>query len=528
MFQATRRRLAFWYAGITALLLVLFASVVYGYVRTTLVERVDDTLNHVVEVVQRSLVIENAPSPLATSSAATEVPLLLRVNVDDSFRQDSNAVSNAVEDDHIDLEWFDDQGTLVWSTLEQPLTIPLHVNPYGETVRLSPDHLLRQMTRRVMVGDHLLGYLRVSHPWFEVTAPSQKLMVDLAAAIVGIVATVASVGWFLSGLAMEPVQDSYQKLKQFTADASHELRNPIAVIQTNAQVALADPEPDVQFQQEQFQVIERITRRLGRLVDDLLFLARQDSGIAQLEANPVSLGGLLVEVVSDQRAIATEKGVRLTFECPSESPSESPRAASDDSRDENGDTDQGDRPPSETLQHPSRASTNGNTSPLFVVRGDRDQLTRLFTNLISNAIQYTPPEGQVTVSLHPSTSAEPRPSHPRTSPKEWAIIRIRDSGIGIAPEEIPHIFDRFYRIDRARSASTPKPAPSPHPLSPQVSVASRDSEPAPPRKPASNTTGAGLGLAIAKTIVDIHQGHITVESFPQGGTTFTVRLPLTH
>jgi OmpR-family two-component system manganese-sensing sensor histidine kinase len=262
----------------------------------------------------------------------------VRVNVEDSFRQNSETV----DDDHIDLEWFDDQGRLVWSTLDQPINVPLHVNPYGETVRLSPDHLLRQITRQVMAGDDVLGYLRVSHPWFEVTVPSQRLVIDLAAGIVVIVAVVAGVGWFLSGLAMEPVQDSYQKLKQFTADASHELRNPIAVIQTNVQVALADPEPDAQFQQEQFQVIERITRRLGKLVDDLLFLARQDSGIVQLDANPVSLGGLLVEVVSDQRAIATEKGVLLNVEYP------------------NPPNDHGhrDRPSPETLQHPSSASTS--------------------------------------------------------------------------------------------------------------------------------------------------------------------------
>lgn len=474
MFQTTRRRLALWYTGITALLLVLFASIVYVYVRTTLVERVDDTLNHVVEVVQRSLVIEHSPGQLGTLTNTT-----LQVNVDDSFRNNADQV----EDDHIDLEWFNEQGTLVWSTLDQPINVPLHVNPYGETVRLSQKHLLRQITKRVKIGANVLGYLRVSHPWFEVTAPSQKLMIDLALGIALIVATVAGIGWFLSGLAMEPVQNSYQKLKQFTADASHELRNPIAVIQTNVQVALADPEPDAQFQQEQLQVIERITRRLGKLVDDLLFLARQDSGIIQLESNPVSLGGLLFEVVTDQAAIASEKSITLRFNCHDGN---------------NQDTHVG------TPQH--NPAQDSETSPLYFVQGDRDQLTRLFINLISNAIQYTPPSGTVTVSLTQVGGTEPHTMRKERA-KEWVVVHVTDSGIGIADSEIPHIFDRFYRVDRSRS--TPRPAGN-------------------VQTPGTKATGSGLGLSIAKTIVDNHHGQIFVESTAQEGTTFIVKLPLTH
>ncbi|MEB3212895.1 MAG: HAMP domain-containing sensor histidine kinase [Leptolyngbyaceae bacterium] len=481
MFQTTRRRLALWYAGITALLLILFASVVYFYVRTTLVERVDDTLNHVVEVVQRSLVVEQVPGAESVDTAILTPPLF-QVNVEDSFRNNSDTV----DDDHIDLEWFDGQGNLVWSTLEQPTHIPLHVNPYGETVRLSSDQFLRQVTKRVQIGRNVLGYLRVSHPWFEVTAPSQKLMVDLATGIVVIVATVAGIGWFLSGLAMEPVQNSYQKLKQFTADASHELRNPIAVIQTNVQVALADPEPDAQFQHNQLQVIERITRRLGKMVDDLLFLARQDSGIVQLEVNPISLGGLLVEVISDQAAIAAEHGITLTF---------TSHEASD------------------------LTEQNSQASPVYFVQGDRDQLTRLFTNLISNAIQYTPEQGKVAIALStsqsspnslskslPSSRLDSRPRR-KDRTKDWATVHVTDSGVGIAEDEIPYIFDRFYRVDRARS----------------VSRSSNGTVTSPPKN-----SGSGLGLSIVKTIVDNHDGYIDVKSSVHQGTTFTVALPLVY
>ena len=454
MFQATRRRLAFWYTAATAVLLLIFATGFYFYVRDTLVERVDDTLNHVAEVVRRSLVIEPAPSSTPLQSS-------LRVNLEASFR--SNA--DAVEDDHIDLEWFNTAGKLLWSTFSAPLDVPLHSNSSGETVygKISreleplpsldslPDLLvLRQITQQIQVGQQVLGYLRVSHPWFEVSKPSRQLIRDLALGTTLTVAAVAALGWFLSGLAIAPVRDSYQRLKQFTADASHELRNPIAVIQTNVQVALADPDPH--WQQDQLRVVERLTRRLGRLVDDLLFLARQDSGITPLKRESVRLDSLLQEVVEEQQAIAAEKALLLTLSI---------------------------------VDLPTTAFSA--ESP-YSLSADRDQLIRLFTNLIGNAIQYTP-SGKISVTLQ-------RQKQPLLSLQ----VQVQDTGIGIPAEAVQHLFDRFYRVDPARSSAGE-------------------------RLGKSETSGSGLGLALAKAIVENHQGQIQVESKLQQGTVFTVILP---
>lgn len=438
MFQATRRRLALWYTAVTAVLLLLFASGFYWYVRSTLIERIDDTLNHVVEVVARSLVIE--PDQTSPGNA-------VRLNLEASFRDDAESV----EDDHIDLEWFSPTGDLLWSTFSTPLKIPLHPNSNGETVYLADEVLLRQITQRIELGRQVLGYLRVSHPWFEVTKPTRQLIRDLVMMTALMLAGVAGIGWLLSGLAMAPIRDSYQRLKQFTADASHELRNPIAVIQTNVQVALSDPEPDTQMQQKQLQVIERLTRRLGRLVDDLLFLARQDSNRVTLRQDPILLDDLLTEVVEEQRAIATEKTIGLSLDL------------------------------------------NGTSEEAgYRLQGDRDQLTRLFTNLISNALQYTPAGGNVFVSVQ---KLKLHPSHVQ--------IQIRDTGVGIPEDALPYLFDRFYRVDPARAHG-------------EVSQA----------KPGNASTGSGLGLAIAKVIVDNHQGSIQVESAADKGTTFTITLPL--
>ncbi|MBT9317352.1 sensor histidine kinase [Leptothoe spongobia] len=451
MFQTTRRRLALWYTTVTAILLLIFASGVYFYVRNTLVERVDDTLNHVVEVVQRSLVIEAAAPSTGRVLTATGVKgqAPLQVNVDDSFRDNAQTL----EDDHIDIEWFDPNGQLQWSTLSVPMGLPLQINAAGETVHIShglndgqnsdaqdSDQVLRQISRRIQVNHQVLGYLRVSHPWFEVSKPSRQLVIDLSIWSGLAIAATGTIGWLLSGLAMTPVRQSYQQLKQFTADASHELRNPIAVIQTNVQVALADPEPDADFQHSQLQVVERLTRRLGRLVDNLLFLARQDGGLIPMQWEGLDLKNLLSEVIEEQELVAHSKGLSLAYQS------------------------------LETESHCRH------------LMGDRDQLIRLFTNLISNAIQYTS-KGTITVTL----------SKHKWQNQDAYQVTVQDTGIGISTELQSQVFDRFYRVDKARSR--------------------RDG------------AGSGLGLAIAKAIVTNHQGDIRLESQSGKGTTVITTLP---
>jgi two-component system, OmpR family, manganese sensing sensor histidine kinase len=458
MFQATRRRLAIWYTTITAVLLLLFAIGIYGYFRNTLIDRVDDTLHHVVEVVERSLAIE----PLEARS-----PQQFRVNWEASFR---NNAANLQDDgyaigDRIELEWFSPTGELLWSTLTEPLNIPLTPNRHGETVYPEkPDSsntyrttALRQLTERVEIDSpgetlrerQVLGYLRVSHPWFEVTVPSRQLIWDLSWGTGLMLVAVAASGWWLSGKAMEPVGESYQRLKQFTADASHELRSPIALIQTNVQVALDDPELASQPYRQQLQTIERLTRRLGRLVDDLLFLARQDSGIVAPQQQFVLLDAVLIEVVDELQTFAAEKQISLSLDIAEIDPADEADA--------------------------------------FILCGDNDRLTRLFANLVENAIAYTLPGGCVEVYLQ---------GHPASGRHLPTLeVTVKDTGIGIPEAAIPKVFDRFYRVDPARTHTSRKAA------------------------------GSGLGLAIAQAIATGHHGRIQMTSELDKGTTVTVILP---
>jgi two-component system, OmpR family, manganese sensing sensor histidine kinase len=414
MFQTTRRRLAIWYTTVTAVLLLLFASGFYIYVRLTLIDRIDDTITHVAEVLERSILRDNSP------------------NFKDSF---SDRAAD-LEPDRIDIEWFSPAGELLWTTMPTLPVVALArqsldlMQPTYRTVYLTPTDPLRQITEPIASNKKLLGFLRISHPWFEVTKPIQQLFLDLTVGTTIMVVVVALCGWWLSGIAMQPVRDSYQRLKQFTADASHELRNPIAVIQTNVQVALADSDPAMQYQQ--LEIIERLTRRLGRLLDDLLFLARQDSGIANSPMETCNLDRILDQVVEEQRVIAQTKQVELEMS----------------NRDIN-----------------------------LSVLGNSDRLVRLFTNLVSNAIAYTPEGGKVSISSV------------IVMPQNQIQVQVRDTGIGIPASALPHIFERFYR-----------------------------------HQPQS-TGGSGLGLAIAKAITDYHRGQIKVESTPGSSTVVTVTLP---
>ncbi len=454
MFQTTRRRLALWYTTATAILLLLFATGFYLYVRETLIDRVDDTLKHVVEVVERSIWIQ--------VETQTFDPTASHQSIESLGFSELQLDPVDVEDDHIDLEWFRPNGQRLWSTSSQPTEVPLQfpgiLSTHARTVYLGSGYGLRQLTEPIKLNDQILGYLRVSHPWFEVTKPIRQLSIDLSLGLVLMVGSTAGIGWLLSGLAMEPVWEAYERLKQFTADASHELRSPIASIQTNVQVALSDPYVDPQVRHT-WKVVERLTRRLSRLVEDLLFLARQDSGITQVVTpQPCPLDEILIEVIEEQIPTAQERHIQLTFDI-------QPATLADD------DT--------------------------FILLGYYDQLAQLFTNLIANGLQYTPAHGSVHVLL-----AKQMEQQTQSEPKFQ--IKVTDNGIGIPAEELPNVFNRFYRVEPSRSYGI-----------------DNGTDPA----LSHNGRGSGLGLAIAQVIVANHQGEIQVTSDIGQGSTFTVILP---
>jgi heavy metal sensor kinase len=228
------------------------------------------------------------------------------------------------------------------------------------------------------------------------------------------------------------LEKAFQRQKQFTSDASHELRTPLAVIEAESTLALQKERPPSDYRQS-LETISQESRQMSFLIDQLLALARADAGKEQWNFTEVNLGKLIVNLSTDVEVLCQEKGVSFQL---------------------------------------------GQTQDL-VVKGDEARLRELFMNLLDNAIRYTPAPGTVSVSLRREG--------------QMAVVAITDTGVGIPAEDIPFIFERFYRVDKSRSRAD---------------------------------GGSGLGLAICQHIAEVHGGKIEVESQVGTGSTFSVRLPL--
>jgi len=228
------------------------------------------------------------------------------------------------------------------------------------------------------------------------------------------------------------LEKAFQRQKQFTSDASHELRTPLAVIEAESSLALQKERPPSDYRQS-LETISQEARQMSSLIDQLLTLARVDAGKEPWNFTQVNLGKLIADLSMDVEVLCQEKGLSLQL---------------------------------------------GQTQDL-VVKGDEARLRELFMNLLDNAIKYTPSPGTVSVSLRREG--------------QMAVVAIKDNGVGIPAEDIPFIFERFYRVDKSRSRAD---------------------------------GGTGLGLAISRHIAEAHGGKIEVESQVGSGSTFSVWLPL--
>jgi two-component system OmpR family sensor kinase len=279
------------------------------------------------------------------------------------------------------------------------------------------------------------GYIQVgrSLKYFDDYLNSMKLIFFLGLPLSMIL--IGGASWWLSGLAMQPIYRSYGQIQQFTADATHELRTPLAASQATVESALRMPYISEQEARDILQTTHRQNQRLIQLVTDLLLLARLDRQPVPIPQQLCCLNDIISDLIEELTAFAQSAEIELI----------------------------------------SRVML---TYPLTII-GNEDQLYRLISNLIVNAIKYTSTGGKVEVILD-------RHDH-------HAVIQICDTGIGIAPQEQQRIFDRFYRVDSDRS---------------------RD------------TGGSGLGLAIAAAIVKAHKGSLQVQSELGKGSIFTVQFAL--
>jgi len=350
--------------------------------------------------------------------------------------------------------------------------------PHFSSFELSPDEprTVRLLTYPILERNQVFEIVQVAEPLDEIVETVDHFRGVMLLWSPLVVASITMAGWFLAGRVLAPItqmnrsirqitvenlgerlavgtsndelaqlaqtfnnmlarlSDSVGRIKHFTADASHELRTPLAILKGETEVALRWAKEPEELRSTLVSNLEEIDR-MGRIIEDLLSLAKSEAGELHLKVTEFSLSDLLQDLYLIGKTLAEAKGLTLEL--------------------------------------------NLKVDEEIRLRGDQLQIHRMLLNLVSNAIKYTPAEGRVEASL--------------TVEDGMAHVAITDTGYGIAARHLPHIFERFYRIDEARN---------------------RDAG------------GAGLGLAIVKSIAVVHGGDIRVTSRPGKGSTFTALLPL--
>ncbi|MBD6614836.1 two-component sensor histidine kinase [Komarekiella sp. 'clone 1'] len=438
LFQQTRLRLALWYALVMAVILSLCGFGIYRAISHTHWMTLDRELESVAGTLHDSIELKLQQPGELEPVIQKLLPNICVVGTSCIQEQLSSKrhILSAINQGNYYVRFFDNYGRLIAIAGTYPEGLPLVFNKeLWQTLKDSKGHFYHQISLVLHTQENRdWGYIQVGRSLadFNSYLVAVKLTLGLGLPIIMILVGVAS--WWLALLAMQPIYRSYRQIQQFTADAAHELRTPLAATQATVESALMMSQLDEIETRDILQTLQRQNQRLTTLVTDLLLLTRLDRQSVPMQQDICCLDDIVNDLIEEFAALAIAAGVTLT-------------------------------------------SSVQVSTPLNVI-GNADQLYRLFSNLIINAIQYTLPTGKVTVCLD-------RCNH-------YAVIQIQDTGIGIPQQEITRIFDRFYRVNSHRSRST---------------------------------GGSGLGLAIAQAIIQAHHGSIDVQSEFGKGSTFTIKLP---
>jgi signal transduction histidine kinase len=432
LFSRPRLRLALLYSGVIGSILLSIGYFAHRAIDKAFDRVVDRETALLTAVVNTKLATVLGTPGKFTPQAAQSIPGLCLINQPcDPNMQDADLSALLKHDYHLQL--LDLAGDPIAAIAESPdraLRNPNLTYFYDTATPDGQAYHIHLMPLRTSRGDHW-GYLQVGR--------STRLFDDYMSSLhwlilLGIPFSMGVIGgtsWWLSGIAMRPLYLSYEQMQQFTADAAHELRTPIAAMKTMLEVA---PTESPTAQQQTWQSLQRQNDRLGKLAQDLLLLSRLD-GSAAAHPEVICLNDLVQDLEEELAPLALAAQVTLS------------------------------------------SQVNGATA--LSIQGQNEQIYRLVSNLIINAIHYTPTHGTIVIHLDRQ--------------QNQAIIAIEDNGSGIAAVDLPHLFDRFYRVNHDRSRQT---------------------------------GGVGLGLAIAQAIAKAHGGGIQVQSQLNRGSIFTVRLPL--
>jgi heavy metal sensor kinase len=469
-----RVKLTLYYVAILSAILLLFGISIYAYLSRSLLMTIDDALAYQLKKMEHTMAL----------NAGADIPdhLVLNSDDDDHLMQISPHLTQLIDDEgRIADEMVPKKHAQLPVNITKLRSLEVGKN-YFESVRLKDGRQMRVAIRRVKDHDGDGSYyIRLGQSLESLRTPRRRLLLVLGVAIPLALLLGSCGGLLLANQALRPVdritraaeqistgdltervptpakmdeigrlaitfnqmisrlQAAFERQRQFTSDASHELRTPLAVMRGDIEIALRRERTPEEYKRVLTSNLEEIVR-LSRLVEDLLMLARADSGRLELRREPFDLNKLCQQMVEYISPLAQQKGQDLIYQGPAGAPQDSQ----------------------------------------VKINGDMQRVKQLLLNLLDNAIKYTDFSGRVTLGLNIEDKN--------------AVITVADTGRGIPPEDLPHIFERFFRKSKSTSDRT--------------------------------ATGFGLGLSIVKWIVDSHGGKIEAMSEVGKGTTFIVKFPL--
>ncbi len=456
--RSVRLRLTLWYVLLLAIILAAFSAGVYLILRHNLYDNLDDSIQNRANVLLGVIRYEGSRPTLAGRVSPVDP------NTSEYFAR-----------------VFDTSGAVTFDGVAGAGDVPVDTSAVERALTGEPStrgvdiggEPMRVRTLPIERNGEIAGVLEVGMSEDDVSDTLQTLLVILAFVYPVTLAVASLGGAFLAGRALSPIDrltrlarrisaedlgqrldlrlpddevgrlartfdemiarldDAFRRQRQFTADASHELRTPLTAIKGQVEVALRRPREAAAYR-EVLQAVNDEVDRLIRLVGSLLTLAKADAGQIPIASEAVRLGELMAAAVEQIRSVAQQQELEVAVQ----------------------------------------------PGPDVTLQADEDLLLQLLLNLLDNAVKYTPAGGQVAAGWNLDG--------------QHIEMWVRDTGIGIASEHLPHIFDRFYRVDQARSRAE---------------------------------GGAGLGLSISLWIAETHGGSISVRSTPGHGSTFTVILP---
>jgi heavy metal sensor kinase len=453
LFKTIKFRLTVWYLVVILVLLSIFATVTYVMLSHGMYENLDNSLKARVTELHSSL---TATGDSATLFAGNLTEIVLFYDANHKLVQRIGRELDIVDIDRLVGDALLGQSSFMTAKTRTGQDIRLYAAPFA----VSPEtNYAIVVGRNLSETQNVLGTLksilgisallilvfvgiggaflagRTLKPVDQITGTAQEISEsDLSRRID--VKTEDELGRLATTLnkMIARLEVAFKRQRDFTADASHEMRTPLAVIQAESTLTLAK-ERTIEEYRKSLELISQEVVYMSELLGKLLFLARSDAGKEPLKFEDVSLGDLVSQLGMDMEVLAREKGLNFTL----------------------------------------------GTVENITLKGDKLKLRQMILNIMANAIRYTPNGGSIFTTL--------------VKQKDQAIVSVTDTGIGIAPEHLPLLFERFYRVDKARSRSE---------------------------------GGSGLGLAIAKNIAEVHQGKIEVESEVGKGSTFRLILPIVN